>query len=712
MNKVIGRWLGFLLCMALVLGVCLYSARGKVSFSSTPTELKSYEPWDDEVIDLVKGLPIQDGGRVKPFESWAGYTMLAIRGDRKMKIKVGDEKVVIRPTEWMLNNLFRPDIANQLPTFRVDNSEILIDVGLKGKAKRDRYSFDYIIKARKLMEKREKELKDRVRDGETLKGADKQTLDLINQIATYMKYIGQLNILHRMEEGNSAEVLSAFKQLEEDRERIQELKSEARDLLIQIKELNPTLDPDKELGPDEELEMERIVASYKNIEEAVTLFGEREEFFVELLSPSGWSNIAMVPSTDPNELAWHSYGDWALKYAKGEAKFDEGKFEALSMWMTLGKAYQSGGQKALLAELKKFDKEVSSRVQNRQVADELAEFKRLNSEVKYNKKLYFLNSLVFSILSFIFIMVAYVAPKSSVSKWAMRLCWVVAILGFLYLVVGIAHRGYLMRRWPLGTLYETILVITAGAMGVLMFMEWITKRKICLGVMTVLSILGLTLAIRYEISNAKDTMAPLVAVLRSNYWLTVHVTTISFGYSGGLLTAALSHVYIFGRFFGIDNGDKSWRRFITRLTYGAVCFTLLFSLIGTILGGIWANDSWGRFWGWDPKENGALMIVLWYLIILHARLAGFIREWGLHVLSVLGAIIVTFSWWGVNFLGTGLHNYGFDDGEGKTVWLIFCILEFVIAMATMFGVLFKRMDDKAKKQMAETLKSEATHPPL
>jgi len=87
-----------------------------------------------------------------------------------------------------------------------------------------------------------------------------------------------------------------------------------------------------------------------------------------------------------------------------------------------------------------------------------------------------------------------------------------------------------------------------------------------------------------------------------------------------------------------------------------------------VLGGIWANDSWGRFWGWDPKENGALMIVLWSLAILHARLGGFIKEWGLHICGIFTAIVVAFSWWHVNFLNVGLHNYGF--AADKKMWVV------------------------------------------
>jgi cytochrome c biogenesis factor len=98
------------------------------------------------------------------------------------------------------------------------------------------------------------------------------------------------------------------------------------------------------------------------------------------------------------------------------------------------------------------------------------------------------------------------------------------------------------------------------------------------------------------------------------------------------------------------------------MNYGVICFCLFFSLVGTVLGGIWANYSWGRFWGWDPKENGALMICLWTLVILHGRMGGIIRELGINMCSVILAIIVTFSWWGVNNLGVGLHSYGFTDG--------------------------------------------------
>ena len=97
------------------------------------------------------------------------------------------------------------------------------------------------------------------------------------------------------------------------------------------------------------------------------------------------------------------------------------------------------------------------------------------------------------------------------------------------------------------------------------------------------------------------------------------------------------------------------------MVYGVVCFGLLASFVGTILGGIWADQSWGRFWGWDPKENGALIIVLWNSLILHARWGGLVRQRGLMALAVFGNVVTAWSWFGVNMLGVGLHSYGFMD---------------------------------------------------
>ena len=114
------------------------------------------------------------------------------------------------------------------------------------------------------------------------------------------------------------------------------------------------------------------------------------------------------------------------------------------------------------------------------------------------------------------------------------------------------------------------------------------------------------------------------------------------------------------------------------MTYGTLCFATFFSFVGTVLGGLWADDSWGRFWGWDPKENGALMIVIWNALVLHARWGAMIRQRGLAVLAIFGNVITAWSWFGVNQMGEGLHAYGFR--KGMTFWLCVFVASQLVVM--------------------------------
>jgi cytochrome c biogenesis factor len=120
---------------------------------------------------------------------------------------------------------------------------------------------------------------------------------------------------------------------------------------------------------------------------------------------------------------------------------------------------------------------------------------------------------------------------------------------------------------------------------------------------------------------------------------------------------------------------------INRMVYGILCFALLFSFVGTVLGGIWADQSWGRFWGWDPKENGALIIVLWNALILHARWGGLIKARGLMALAVFGNVVTSWSWFGTNMLGVGLHSYGFTESGFMALTLFNVSQLAIIALA-------------------------------
>jgi ABC-type transport system involved in cytochrome c biogenesis permease subunit len=234
-------------------------------------------------------------------------------------------------------------------------------------------------------------------------------------------------------------------------------------------------------------------------------------------------------------------------------------------------------------------------------------------------------------------------------------------------------RCVIRGRPPVSTLYETVLFVTAVGAIVALVMEGINRQRIALSAAAILGTVGLFIANGYELLDKRDTMPSLVAVLDTNFWLATHVTCITIGYSAGMLAALLASVYLVAKAVGVKRGERGFYKNLGRMVYGVLCFGLIFSVVGTILGGIWANDSWGRFWGWDPKENGALLIVLSQIVILHARMGGYLREHGLCMAAAFGGTIVAFSWWGVNLLGVGLHSYGFTSGISRAVWTYYWI---------------------------------------
>jgi len=208
----------------------------------------------------------------------------------------------------------------------------------------------------------------------------------------------------------------------------------------------------------------------------------------------------------------------------------------------------------------------------------------------------------------------------------------------------------------------------------------------------------ITLIIAHHLAANGDTLEMLQAVLDTNIWLATHVVVITMGYCAMFLAGMLAIIYVIrGRFS--RNFDKATAAGLQRMVYGVICFATLFSFVGTVLGGIWADQSWGRFWGWDPKENGALMIVLWTLAILHARMGGIIKEWGLHIASLFTACIVAFSWWHVNFLGVGLHNYGFTAGKG-TIWVFYGMMMLFIMFA-LLAMLVEKFSAKPVRTPSE-----------
>jgi ABC-type transport system involved in cytochrome c biogenesis permease subunit len=241
-------------------------------------------------------------------------------------------------------------------------------------------------------------------------------------------------------------------------------------------------------------------------------------------------------------------------------------------------------------------------------------------------------------------------------------------------------RMYLTDRWLVfvTNLYSSAVFIGCGAVILCLILEAIYRN----GIGTLLaSVLGsITLVIAHHLAGTGDTLAQLQAVLDTNFWLATHVTCVTLGYTSTFVAGFLGIIYILRRVLSVFLNVPETRamaqmiesKSLAQMIYGIVCFAMFFSFTGTVLGGIWADQSWGRFWGWDPKENGALLIVLMNALILHARWAGIVKQRGMAVLAVCGNMVTGWSWFGTNQLGVGLHAYGFNNtlATGLTIfWL-------------------------------------------
>jgi ABC-type transport system involved in cytochrome c biogenesis permease subunit len=241
-------------------------------------------------------------------------------------------------------------------------------------------------------------------------------------------------------------------------------------------------------------------------------------------------------------------------------------------------------------------------------------------------------------------------------NWA---AFTLILLTFLFHTVALGVRIYISGRPPVTNLYSSAVFIGWGAVLFGLVVEAIFR----LGLGNIVAAISgfSTLIIAYFLASGGDTITVLQAVLDTQFWLALHVTCITLGYSATYMAGLFGALYVLAG-WATPLLDRTMRKELGRIVYGITCFAILFSFFGTVLGGLWADDSWGRFWGWDPKENGALIIVLWNALVLHARWDKLIADRGLAVLAIGGNIVTSWSWFGVNQLGIGLHSYGFTSG--------------------------------------------------
>lgn len=283
--------------------------------------------------------------------------------------------------------------------------------------------------------------------------------------------------------------------------------------------------------------------------------------------------------------------------------------------------------------------------------------RKIQAEVHYNSLKPFRWSWFFYFISLILLLF-------SVSR---KYFFIPLGLGFLIHTYGIVLRSYIMSRPPVSNMFETLLWVPWAALVMAFVLMLIRKKQFPLRVGAVVSFLCLFISDTAS-SVLNDQLEPLEAVLRSNFWLSTHVLIITMSYSAFFLAFIMSDFLAFKFLMG-HKQSKNHFWFLQRVLQAGVFLLTL----GTLLGAIWADYSWGRFWGWDPKEVWALVSLLGYLALLHAKLQGWIKEFGLTLGSIFCFFLIIMAWYGVNFiLGKGLHSYGFGTG-GFSYVLVFVL---------------------------------------
>jgi cytochrome c-type biogenesis protein CcsB len=271
-------------------------------------------------------------------------------------------------------------------------------------------------------------------------------------------------------------------------------------------------------------------------------------------------------------------------------------------------------------------------------------------------------------LAWLLFLPAFLSLLASFPLRSRALAWAgtaLAAAGLAATTYGMLLRTLISGRAPVTNMYETVVFVAWGAVLLALVFELVYRGRYASTCASGLAVVALILADNVPILDG--SIAPLVPVLRDNMWLTLHVLTITLGYAAFFLAMGLGHLNL-GLFF-FAPARAALLKTLSLFLYRSLQVGTFFLAVGTLLGGVWASYSWGRFWGWDPKETWALIALLGYLAVLHARFIGWLKDFGMAVGSILGFLLVLMAWYGVNYiLGTGLHSYGF--GSGGTGWIV------------------------------------------
>jgi len=620
----------------------------------------------DAKVDLtyIKKIPILHQGRVKPLDSFARVSLLGIHGSESVRTtakgKNGSQiKVKMSAMDWLLEILFDQDKAMDRKVFKIRNFEVVNALKLKS-SKKHLYSFNEISPGFTPLFQSINDYSNINQKRRT--PYQNHLLILYNNMNQFFSIQTSFNILmpyfnfksKKLAEKLGFEIRKFYSILDIEKN---------KDLISKIRKRTSAK---KRLSQDEQ----EFLSFYANYE----YYNFRKRSFILKVIPPQWKQ---------NKNEWFS--PWnVIEAGAGSPE----TVKLFNLWQKVGLSYKLlinktkyelklpkdlflNASKALFERVsKKIPKNIDTSI--RPVA--------LSFEVVYNRWGFFTIALFSFIFSFLLLAISWtIKPKllKTISFWLM-------ILGVTMVTIGISFRIYIMQRPPVTTLYESIL-----------FVVWITGifsliiekiKKNGLGIM-VGTLLGAALLLVAR-GNAADgnSMGMLAAVLNTRFWLTTHVITITIGYGACFVASVLAHIYLLNRIKLNKNDPKVKGIFDSML--GVTYFALLFTVTGTILGGIWADQSWGRFWGWDPKENGAMLICLWVVGMLHGRISGYLKGDSFAITMVFTNAIVAIAWFGVNLLGVGLHSYGFTSGILLSLFG-FILLE-VVFMVVMWFILKKK----------------------
>ena len=569
-------------------------------------------------------LPVTFNGRVKPMDSVARNSLLEIREKQTLNVEPwkawNENPKIISATEWIAGVMMNPAVADGWPCFRVDNPDL--------------------VSLLKLPEK-----------GEHSDGKHFSWKQIEPTFATLEK---ENERVQKVESANRTAYENAISKLEQRITLYAQLRNtvQAADLtdwpaqLAAYEQLIPAgiaAAQAQQAGRDFDKTNFNLFAGY------VSTF----QFMANLeppliLPPSGarpeWRRMGdallEAPRGKPLDAAVHAYANLAGALAANEPE----KFNAA------------------LADLR------SQLEQSQPKA-----VGKSRAEVYFNRMEPFYNAMVIYVLAGLLAVFSWFNLSETLRRSAVWLTW----LALAIHTSGLLYRMILEGRPPVTNLYSSAIFIGWGSVVLGLILEKFHKNGIGLVVASVIGFL--TLIIAHHLALEGDTMEMMRAVLDTNFWLATHVVAVTVGYASTYVAGFLALIYVLRGVF-TKTLDEATGKSLARMIYGIVCFATLFSFVGTVLGGIWADQSWGRFWGWDPKENGALIIVLWNALILHLRWGGIIRERGLVNCAIFGNIVTAWSWFGVNMLGIGLHSYGFTEAAFK--WLVF----FVVSQLAFIGL--------------------------